>query len=151
MRNLRYTAAVLVGLMTFSLTGCGGGTINAESQPGGPMGQTAPMGQPEQRRPGLSNKQKVLLLAGAAAVYYMYQKHKNKQGEGAQGRYYRSKNGRVYYRDLKTGKYQWVDPPSQPIQVPAADYERYTGRSVDSYGDRVIQEAPPEWSNPAYR
>src|SRR5688572_10339061 len=102
------------------------------------------MRQPAQRH-GMSTRNKVLLLAGAAALYYLYNKHKNKQGEGPEGRYYRSKNGRVYYRDLRTGKYQWVDPPSQPIQVPAEDYERYTGRSMDNYDGGVIRQAPAGW------
>jgi hypothetical protein len=47
----------------------------------------------------MSTGQKVTVLAGAAALYYLYNKHKNAQGEGKTGRYYRSKNGRIYYRD----------------------------------------------------
>ena len=90
------------------------------------------------------------LVAGAAAVYYLYQKHKNKQGAGAQGKYYRSKNGRVYYRDLKTGAYHWVDPPKDPIQVPAAEYEQYFGQQPAASGG-VIRQAPAQWNNPAYR
>ena len=113
---------------------------------GQPYGQQVP-----QQRQGMSTKQKVLLVAGAAAVYYLYQKHKNKQGQGPQGRYYRSKNGRVYYRDLKTGQYQWVDPPRQPIQVPAEEYQRYFGGQRGTEDGGVIRDAPPEWSNPAYR
>jgi len=101
-------------------------------------------------RPGLTTKQKVLLVAGAAAVYYLYEKHKKKKGAGAQGQYYRSKNGRVYYRDLKTGAYHWVDPPTQPIQVPAAEYERYFGQQPAASGG-VIRQAPAQWNNPAYR
>ncbi len=95
-------------------------------------------------RTGMSTKQKVLLVAGAAAVYYLYNKNKNKKGHGPQGQYYRSKNGRVYYRDAK-GNAQWVTPPTQPIQVPAEEYERYSGRSYGAGNGQVIRDAPAGW------
>ena len=73
-------------------------------------------------------------LNGAAAPYYLYQRHQDAPtASGPNGRYFLSKNGRVYYRDLKTGAYQWVVPPPQPIQVPseeaqvARDYSGYNG------------------------
>jgi hypothetical protein len=138
MKNLRRIAGVLAGLMLFSIAGCGGGNINAESPYDS---DRRPYSQ--QPRQGMSTRKKMLLLAGAAAVYYLYQKHKNAQGEGPNGRYYRSKNGRVYYRDLKTGDYRWVDPPQQPIRVPADEYERYTGRGYSE--DEVIRHAPSGW------
>ena len=74
----------------------------------------------------MSTSKKVAILAGAAALIYLYNKHKNAKGTGAQGQYYRSKNGRVYYRDAK-GNAIWVTPPKEGIQVPieeAAVYER---------------------------
>jgi hypothetical protein len=149
MKQLRFVAGLLVGLVGFTAAGCGGRQIDAESPYGG---QGGPMRQPvnQQPRQGMSTKQKMLLLAGAAAVYYMYKKHQNKQGEGPNGKYYLSKNGRVYYRDLKTGQYQWVDPPRQPISVPAEEYERYVGRGAGGYGGYggsgdVIRDAPADW------
>jgi hypothetical protein len=151
MRNsLRYTASALAGLVFLTVAGCGGGQpINAESRGNYQKPYGTPM--PQQQREGMSTRNKVLLLAGAAAVYYLYNKHKNREGQGPQGRYYRSKNGRVYYRDLKTGQFQWVDPPRQPIQVPAEEYERYTGQRTDNYGGGVLREAPPEWNDNSYR
>jgi hypothetical protein len=146
MTRLRYLASVLTVALAFGAAGCGGGTINAQSNPP-PYGAPVPQQQPRQ---GMSTRNKVLLLAGAAAVYYLYQKHKNKQGQGPNGRYFRSKNGRVYYRDLRTGQYQWVDPPQQPIQVPADEYQQYFGGSGAPEGG-VIRQAPPQWNNPAYR
>jgi len=147
MRNIRLTAGLLASLMGASIAGCGGGrTINAESPR-----ERAPYRAPAEQRQGMSNRNKVLLLAGAAAVYYLYNKHKNRQGQGPDGQYFRSKNGRVYYRDMRTGDFRWVDPPAQPIRVPADEYERYTGRDARDYGDEVIREAPREWSNPSYR
>ena len=36
---------------------------------------------------------------------------------------------------------RWVDPPTQPIQVPAEEFERYTGRSAPAT-EGVIRNAP---------
>src|SRR5439155_3649131 len=79
---------------------------------------------------GLSTRQKVVLLAGAAALYWLYKRHQSAQGEGSQGRYYRSRNGRIYYRDPRTHQAIWVTPPpaSRPIAVPADQYQRYVGQ-----------------------
>ena len=148
--HVRFTAGVLASLVGVSLTGCGGGNVNAGSSSGPPV--TAPVTAPtgtidyKQSQPhqGLSTKQKVLLLAGAAAVYYLYKRHQNAQGEGAQGKYYRSKNGQVYYRDAKGGVH-WVTEPTQPIQVPADEYERYTGQSANYGNGQVIRQAPAGW------
>jgi len=143
LQHLRCTAGLLVALMSVGVAGCGTRTINAQSgNPYNGNSGSAPMTQPTQTRPGMSTKQKVLLLAGAAALYYLYKKHQNSQGEGANGKYYLSKNGRVYWRDLKTGQYHWVDAPQQPIQVPANEYQQVTGQSP-SYGGGVIRQAPP--------
>jgi hypothetical protein len=137
--RLRPIAGVLAVLLLFPLAGCQP-TANSQSVPG-----PAPTRQPGRTQQGMSTRNKVLLLAGAAALYYLYNKHKNRQGQGAEGRYYLSKNGRVYYRDLKTGAYRWVDPPQQPIRVPADEYERYTGQRIDSDDGGVIRQAPSGW------
>jgi hypothetical protein len=145
-RHARPVAGLLAAMMLTPLAGCGSNTIRAESPPGQPpMSQNRPMPMPETQRPGMTTKQKVLLLAGAAAVYYLYKKHQNRQGHGPEGKYFMSKNGRVYYRNLKTGEYKWVDPPKQPISVPADEYERYTGRNYADTGDHVIRDAPADW------
>src|SRR5690349_11431533 len=99
-RGAGWMAGVLAGVMLFGVVGCGSRSIQAQSP-----APTGPAQQPPQRR-GLTTKQKVLLLAGAAAVYYLYKKHQNAKGQGPNGKYFLSKNGRVYYRDLKTGAYQ---------------------------------------------
>jgi len=72
----------------------------------------------------MSTGKKLAVLAGAAALIYMYNKHKNAQGNGPQGKYYRSKNGRVYYRDAR-GNAIWVTPPASGIQVPQAEASYY--------------------------
>ncbi len=57
-----------------------------------------------------TGKKVVIVLAGAALLYYLY-KHHEKAKEMAQGQdvqYYQSKNGRIYYRDPKTHQVHWV-------------------------------------------
>ena len=135
MERYRAVAGVLAGLMFAGVgAGCGGGqTVRGDSQ--------APYSTPQQPTQGMSNRNKVLLLAGAAAVYYLWKKNQNKpeSATGPTGRYYRSRNGRVYYRDAQ-GNAHWVSPPQQPIQVPADEYQRYFGRQAPS--DGVIRQAP---------
>ncbi len=145
MNKLRYTAGALASLSLFSLAGCGGGApVQGQSSNGQRAPYGAPMGNGGQNNGGISNRNKVLLVAGAAALYYMYQKNKNRQGNGAQGQYYRSKNGRVYYRD-QNGQPVWVNAPSQPIQVPAGEYEQIFGRSAAQNDGGVIRQAPAGW------
>ena len=66
------------------------------------------------------------------------------QGAGPQGQYYRSKNGGIYYRDAQH-RVHWVTAPQQPIEVPAEEYHRYTGRDPNAYGSQVIRQAPAGW------
>lgn len=108
-------------------------------------GQTvsAPNRSPEVKK-GLSNTQKVAILAGAAALYYIYNQHKNKQEQGPQGQYYLSKNGRVYYRDAEH-RAHWVTPPPEGIKVPESEAQKYrefqgynnspTGRDLTSVAE----------------
>jgi len=100
-------------------------------------GMNAPRSMPQQQqqpRQGLSNGQKLAILAGGAALLYMYNKNKNNQGTGVNGKYYRSKNGRIYYRDAK-GNAVYVTPPQGGIQVPADVAERYNrAAQTGNYG-----------------
>jgi len=86
--------------------------------------------QTAQAKPGMSTKKKLVILAGAAALYYLYKKHQNAQAQsGPEGQYYLSKNGRVYYRDAEH-RAHWVTPPPGGIQVPeqeAMDYQNMQG------------------------
>src|SRR5262249_1370268 len=56
----------------------------------------------------------------------LYNKQKNAKGTGPTGQLYRSKNGRVYYRD-KEGRAHWVTPPAGGIQVPPNEAPQYSG------------------------
>ena len=93
---------------------------------------STPMTSRPQARTGMSTKQKMVLLAGAAALYYMYKKHQAKAGAGQQIQYYRSKNGRVYYREPNNPKQvHWVTPPAQGYRVPAEEATAY--RDMEGY------------------
>jgi len=139
----RPVAAVLVGsLMLPTLSGCGGGANDTGSIP---PPADATRGQAPARpnmgaKTGMTKSQKTMIaLAGAAAIYYMYKKRKNAQGQTVQ--YYRSKNGRIYYRDAKTKQAIWVTPETvRPIQVPAAEAEAY--RSYRGYDNGTTGTDP---------
>ena len=144
------SAAVLVSLSlpTF-LAGCGSPAPTAQA----PVNQN----RPAARQGGMSTGQKVKLLAGAAAVYYLYRKYqrdnaaKLQQAQaaapGGKIQYYRSKSkGFIYYRDPQTKQAIIVAPaPNQVPQqsVPEAQAREYsnfqgydgsqTGETLDKY------------------
>jgi|ERR687886_365775 hypothetical protein len=130
LRPMALLLSVLLGVPFFA--GCAGQRNSAPPPPvdntradGGT--QNYPASAPQAKKKGLSTGQKaVITLAGAAALYYLYKQHQNKQQEGAQGKYYLSKNGRVYYRDAQHRPH-WVTPPSGGIQVPANEAQQYRG------------------------
>ncbi|BAZ14512.1 hypothetical protein NIES4071_63560 [Calothrix sp. NIES-4071] len=132
------------------LHGCGGGSRETSAPPvndtvGRQVNDSTGANQP-QKKQGLSTRNKVLItLAGAAAAYYIYNKYKNSKGTGEKGQYYISKNGRVYYRDAQ-GRPVWVTPPSQGIQVPAEEAQRY--RDFQGYDGRTtgrdLRELAPQ-------
>ena len=147
LQRLASTAAcaslILPGLL---LAGCGsGGGQAASGAPSGaslppidasrgqsasmpPMRSNAPTMQAPPKQ-GMSTRKKVVLLAGAAALFYLYKKHqKNAQNSAmSQGepQYYLSKNGRVYYRQAN-GQAVYVTAPSRPIEVPYEEAQRYS-------------------------
>ena len=121
----RLFAVLLCALLTVPLlSSCGGGSKTAAPPPvDDTVGRTVSDRQTQAKK-GLGTGQKVALLAGAAALYYMYNQHKNAPKEGAQGKYYLSKNGRVYYRDAEN-RAHWVTPPSEGIRVPESEAQQY--------------------------
>jgi hypothetical protein len=142
----RLTAwALALGIASPLLAGCGRDNSRAYQPPVQEQTRGSRTEYPpsQERRQGLSTKQKVAILAGAAALYYLYNKHKRNQGAGSQGQYYLSKNGRVYYRD-QNGNPVWVTPPREGIEVPASEAEQYsryrgyngrdTGEAFGGYG-----------------
>ncbi len=140
-KSLRTVALLMSALLSFPLlTSCGGPKDNAVEQPR-PVTQTAPRPNTAQtKKPGLSTGQKVgITLVGAAALYYLYKQHQKSQAKtGAEGQYYLSKNGGVYYRDAQ-GNPHFVTPPKQPmkVEVPqseAQEYSQYQGYDGKSAG-----------------
>ncbi len=130
------------------IAGCGSGsnssTVGAKQAPvddyAGGRAQNLPT-QPQQKK-GMSTGTKVAILAGAAALYYMYNKNKQKRAQNvnSEPQYYLSKNGRVYYRD-KTGRAHWVTPPAQGIQVPyqeAQQYKQFEGYNWNTSGRDLV-------------
>jgi len=148
----RIMALVLTALLTLPILNACGGNQNAATPPppatdtvGRTQTYPSSTNQPQARK-GLSTGQKVAILAGAAALYYIYNQHKNRQGQGPQGQYYLSKNGRIYYRDAQ-GRPHWVTPPPEGIRVPAAEARQY--RDFQGYNNRStgrtltdLQQAP---------
>lgn len=137
-RFLRSKAWLLSVLLTVPLfTACSSRQASSPPPPvddtrGGTVAPPA-TNQPQAKK-GLSTGQKVAILAGAAALYYLYNRHKNKQEQGAQGKYYLSKNGRVYYRDAE-GRAHWVTPPKEGIRVPEEEAQQY--RDFQGYNGRT--------------
>jgi len=150
----RLLAVVLSALLTVPLlSSCGGGSKTASPPPavddtvGRSVSNNVPANKPEAKK-GLGTGQKVAILAGAAALYYLYNKHQNAKEEGAQGKYYLSKNGRVYYRDAEH-RAHWVTPPSEGIRVPESEARRYqefqgyNGRSTGRDLSGISSSAAP--------
>ena len=162
-RLLAWTLAALMGgPLLAGLAGCGSkdngaaqtptqAAQNSYPPPNGPVNPNSTRaGQPmqPQAKQGMSTRNKVILVAGAALLYYLYKKHQaaqqaqagaqgnGMQGNGAQPQLYRSSNGGVYYRDPQNPqKVTWLTVPNQPVQVPerelqqyAPDYQRYQGQ-----------------------
>ena len=134
-------ALLLTTLLTFPfLSACG--SSKQSSAPPPPVDDTrAGSVQTNRATPtpsakkGLSTTQKVgITLVGAAALYYLYRQHQNKQEQGPQGKYYLSKNGRVYYRDAQN-RAHWVTPPPEGIKVPEAEADRY--REFQGYNNQT--------------
>jgi len=131
-RVLRGVSRVVIAslLLPMLLAGCGGQPSQTAVPPpvddtrGGTT--TAPMAPASAPRQGMSTRKKVVLLVGAAALYYLYKKHQARAAaQGQQIQYYRSKNGRIYYRDPQTHQAHWVTPPTTPIQVPESEASQY--------------------------
>ena len=138
----RTLALAACAAIAMPLVGCGSSApsvpsgvnqppVDAYANGGASRGAGATMPTQASQSQGMSTKKKLVLLAGAAALYYLYRKHQansqaNATTQNGQQIYYLSKNGRVYYRD-NTGRAVYVSPPTQPIPVPYEEAQRYQG------------------------
>ncbi|MGI4789953.1 MAG: hypothetical protein ACRYFS_14015 [Janthinobacterium lividum] len=138
-------SALMAGPILAGLTGCGNKGADTSSSSTTTPSQTADTTAPTSsatpatapatpQKQGMSKGEKtVIVLAGAALLYYLYKKHQaaqqaqaGTQGSAAQSQLYRSSNGGVYYRDPKDPqKVTWLTAPSQPVSVPASDVQQY--------------------------
>ena len=143
-RLFRPTAYLLAASLAVPvlLTGCGGKKDESSAPPvDDTRGGTVKPQQPAQapQHTGMSTKKKVVILAGAALLYYLYKHHqKAKEAEGKDVQYYKSKNGRVYYRDADK-RVHWVTPPqvelSDEDQKEISKYRGYNNQTTgDDYG-----------------
>jgi hypothetical protein len=134
---MRATALfVALAMLLPVIAGCGRSAENTTAGANQPPvddtrgGAVVPQAPAPARAPaahtGMSTGEKVVILAGAAALYYMYKKQRDAQNQPVKTQYYLSKNGRVYYRDAQ-GRAHWVTPPQQGIQVPASEAQQYQG------------------------
>lgn len=125
-KNLRSVATLAAALMAMPLlAGCGGGRNNE------PMANNPP---PAAEQPHLTGKQKLVALAGAAALYYVYKTYTAQKQNAPQNvrdavpngaQLYRSEStGGIYYRDPKTHEAHWLTIPNGKIEVPENDYNR---------------------------
>lgn len=138
-------AAVLTVLSVLAptLAGCSpAGSGQANNAPmSAPNMQRAPMSAPPKQ--GMSTGKKLAILAGTAALIYLYNKHKNSKGAGEQGQYYRSKsNGRIYYRDAK-GNAVYVTAPAGGIQVPEDQAQIYNNAAQSGNYDVPTSSSAP--------
>jgi len=135
-RGVRPTAMLLSALLTVPLfAGCGQRQATVPPPVDDTRTATTTAAPTEQKK-GMSNVQKgAVVLAGAAALYYLYNQHKHAQAQaGENGQYYLSKNGRVYYRDANHQAH-WVTPPPNGITVPSADAQQY--RDYQGYDNQT--------------
>ena len=141
----RATARLILVCFSLLIFGCSGGNRNSQQANLPPIDDsrgrpTQPIPQPTTDKK-LMTKKNMVILAGAAALYYMYKKHKTAPPQGdAQSQYYLSKNGRVYYRD-SGGRAHWVTPPREGISIPAseaAEYQQFQGYNNSSTGRDLV-------------
>jgi hypothetical protein len=129
----------MMSLLAPTLAGCSPSSSPDASAPP-PNMQRAPVSAPPKQ--GMSTGKKVAILAGTAALIYLYNKYKNSKGSGETGQYYRSKtNGRIYYRDAK-GNAVYVTPPAGGIEVPADQADIYNNAAKTNTYDLPSSSAP---------
>ena len=119
---------------------------------------TQPNAQPA--KPGLTGKQKVVLLAGAALLFYLYKRYQvagrrsgADGGAGAHPQLYREdkgpNKGAIYYRKNDANHtVVWLQAPAQGVQVPADQVQQASGRTTTQQPER-LSAAEQVNTNPA--
>lgn len=126
--SLAFSLALPAVAMTAGCGNKGNGAQQTDAGGGAPMTNTPAA------KPGLSTKQKVVLLAGAALLFYIYKKDKANNAAAANGapggkpQLYQEEQGpnkgAIYYRDANH-QVHWLKAPAQGVQVPADQVQQY--------------------------
>ncbi|RYG70902.1 hypothetical protein EON80_06470 [bacterium] len=149
----RPTGALVVASLSlpFLMVGCG-----SRSAP------TPPPSAPAASNQGMSGRQKLTLLAGAAAMYYLYRKYQRDNAAalqkaeaaapGGKIQYYRSKKGGyIYFRDPRNPKVAIkVTPPQSevgtrqvnPDELRDYDYQKFEGYNNAPSGETLDKYFP---------
>jgi len=164
-RASRLIALALVAslaLPTLAVTaGCGSKNNTADQTSTSAPNDTGTMNTQPNAQPakaGLTTKQKVVLLAGAALLYYMYTRYKKQDaqaaqngGAGAHPQLYREEKGpnkgAIYYRKNDANHtVVWLQAPQGGVQVPTDQAQQALGNGFDPNQPDAYQ--PPEQINP---
>jgi len=125
--------------------------------------QNQPMQNRPAANPGMNTRQKVTLLAGAAAMFYLYKKYQRDNAAKLQQMQASAPGGRIqYYRSRKGGYIYYRDPrnPQVAIKIPgteqgiqgvqqqriseaeAAEYSRFQGYNGAQSGETLDRYFP---------
>ena len=115
---------------------------------------------PAPAKAGLTTKQKVVLLAGAALLFYLYKRYQNQNaaaqnGTGGKPQLYREakgpNKGAIYYRKNDANHtVVWLQAPAQGVSVPADQVQRYLpdyASNPNAYQGQVNTNPDPSINN----
>lgn len=117
----RATGAVVTASFLVPLAGCG---APAQQTSTSTQTQMRPQTQTRQQNPGMSTRQKATLLAGAAAMYFLWRKYQRDNQAKLQQVQAASPNGKIqFYRSRKGGYIYYRDPrnPQVAIKIPGTE------------------------------
>ena len=150
-----------LALPTLAVTaGCGSKNNDTSQATTSTPADTTTTAQPNAQpaKAGLTGKQKVVLLAGAALLFYMYTRYKKQDaqaaqngGAGAHPQLYREdkgpNQGAIYYRKNDANHtVVWLQAPAGGVQVPADQAQQALGNGFDPNNPNAYQ--PPVQVNP---
>ena len=166
-RASRFVALALVAslaLPTLAVTaGCG--KNNADNGSSTTVTNATPAGPdttaPAPVKAGLTGKQKVVLLAGAALLFYLYKRYQKQDaaaaqnGAGGKPQLYREEKGpnkgAIYYRKNDANHtVVWLKAPPQGVQVPEDQVQQYLPdyqNNPNSYQGQVNTNPDPSINN----
>lgn len=141
-RLVALSLALTFALPAVMLTaGCGKSNDQATtSSAPGPMANDTRMANNAPAKAGMTTKQKVVLLGGAALLFYLYKRYQKQDqaaaaqngAMGANGKpqLYREEKGpnagAIYYRKNDANHtVVWLSAPQQPVQVQQSDVQQY--------------------------